>query len=342
MVALFLINGIAISNHMMAGLAAAVWGVWMAAEIVRRRAPGWILPASAAAWLAGGTLYWIVLAREYAHLGSVAATVRSATVGAWGANIFNLADLPGLLGKSLMYIGLNYPTPLAAGIVVGAVVLVRRREAMGVLLVVLAAVYLAWAARYNVADQYAFFVPFYVPASVMIGVACGAVWPGPRRIVPWVLVALAVLPVAVYAALPAAAQRAGVVFFKRELPYREPYTHFLQPWKRGDDGARRFATEVLESLPEGAVLLADSTAWPPLACLQLNEGVRPDVTLASPLDPPWTTAYRLWYAKESPLASLAAEGKRVFSVSDQPGYVPRWMAGEVKFRPFGLIYECNP
>ena len=77
----------------------------------------------------GGTIYWIVLAREYAASGSVMATVRSATVGRWGSGVFNLADLGPMLLKSAELIVLNYPTPLVLAGVVGVWALVRRRDA---------------------------------------------------------------------------------------------------------------------------------------------------------------------------------------------------------------------
>jgi len=318
---LFFVNGVAVSNHMMASLSLAVFGVWMLAECVRRRAPWWTLPASAGCWLVGGTLYWIVLGMEYERCGSLLETLRSATVGRWGSAIFNVADLPPLLGKSALYVMLNYPTPLVAAIFVGAAVLVRRRDALSRLLVVLGALYLAWAARYNVVDQYAFFIPFYVVASVMIG--AGAAWLLGRRSRAWaaVLLAAAILPVGVYAVLPAVAERLEYPKFARRLPYRDPYVFFLRPWRTCDNSARRFAEEVLDALPRGAVLAADSTALAPLLCVHDLEHRRPDVTLDRP--------ERL-------------EGHRVFVTSDVPGYAPAWAAKDARLEPFGLVWEAKP
>jgi len=318
---LFLINGVAVSNHMMALLSLAVFGVWMLAECLRRRAQWRTLPASVGCWLVGGTLYWIVLGMEYECSGSLTETLRSATVGRWGSAIFNVADLPPLLGKSALYVMLNYPTPLIAAIIVGAAMLVRRRDALSRLLVVLGGLCLAWAARYKVVDQYAFFIPFYVVASLMIGV--GAAWLLGRRSRAWraVLLAAAILPVGVYAVLPAVAERLEYPKFPRRLPYRDPYVFFLRPWRTCDHSARRFAEEVLASLPPGAVLAPDSTALPPLLCVHDLEGRRPDVTIGKP---------------------DRVEGRRVFVTSDVPHYAAPWAVKGGRLVPFGLVWEVVP
>ena len=338
---LLLVNGVAISNHLMAVLSLAVFGVWILSGWTRGRAPWWILPAGAGCWLAGGTLYWIVLGMEYARKESILATLASGTVGAWGGSIFNSSDLAGLAAKSVLYVGLNYPTPLALAIFAGAWVLGRRREAMGRLIVILAVLYFAWAARYKVADQYAFFIPFYVFGSVLIGAGLSSVWPRLSGLKAWPLVALALVPIAVYAVLPAAARRAGYVFFQRELPYRDPYTFFLQPWRTGDRGARRFAEEVLEALPPGAVLFTDTTPAPPLVCLQKIEGRRPDVQIAAPggLAPAMLKHY--WGSPKDLMPEFQAEGRRVFVVTDQPAYMPKWMAEFTRRVAFGHILEVQ-
>lgn len=343
LLALFFLNGIAISNHMMASLGLAVFGVWLLVEVVRRRAPAWVMPAAAGLWLAGGTLYWIVVGLEYVRTGNVAETLVSATVGGFGGAAGNLAGLPRLFARSLLYVGLNHPTPLALAAIPGALSLVRRRDGFARVLLALAAVFFLWAARYDVPDQYSFFVPFYVLSSVLIGL--GAAWfvarPGRWRL-PALLV-LAALPVAVYAVLPSVARQAGLRFFKREVPYRDPYVYFLRPWKCGDWGARRFAEQTLDSLPRGAMILPDTTTSPPLKCLHDVERLRPDVLIVDPYDArfyPSLSGY--WQAKEAP-ADLMRHGRRVFVVSDSDGYLPKWAAaGPWRLKPYGCIRELEP
>ena len=350
------VNGVAISNHMMAALSLAVFAVWAVWLCVRGRAPWWVLAAGAACWLAGGALYWGVLEQEYARSGSLLATFHSATVGQWGAGVFNVDRLPRLLLETVLYMGLNYPTPLIIAIPVGAVLLGRRRDSFGRLLLVLATVYLVWAARYDVVDRRAFFIPFCVLSCVMIGVAA-ARWlehSGRAWLVAVLLVA-AVLPVGVYEMLPTMGppilKRLGLDPFRRTLPFRNSAKYFFRPWKQGDEGARRFAEAVMQAVPDRAIVLADSTSAAPLMCLQRGEGRRPDVLLVSKdfgLDP---EVMRYWTSTTDMLPQAAAEGRRVFVVSNHPDYMPLWVKQFARVEPalvvnadtgVALLYEVKP
>jgi len=336
---LFLVNGVALSNHLMALFSAAVFGVWLVVEVVRRRTPLWVVPAAAGLWLLGGTLHWIVVGVEYARTGDAAATLLSATVGGFGSKVSNLSSLPGLLGKSGLYLALNYPTPVGLAGLAGIVVLCRRRDGLSWALLAAALVYFGWAARYNVPDQFSFFVPFYVLGSVLIGLGVAAVaarwgrWVGPVSVV------LAMAPVAVYAVLPGVAREAGFVFFQRELPHRDPYTYFLRPWKCGDFSARRYASEVLAALPERAILLPDTTAGTPLKYLRDVEGVRRDVLVVDPYDAKFVPSQGPFWGTDAGAVSRLAGGRRVFVASDQAGYVPGWAGPPLRLEPVGAVFE---
>jgi hypothetical protein len=354
LLAAFLAGGLGLSDHLLLGIALVVLAGWTAWEVLRRRAPWWVLPAAAGCSLAGASLYGAVLALEYMQTGSLAETLRSALVGRWAAGVFNLADLPVLLGKSVLYIGLAYPTPLALAGFTGAVALVRRRDAFSRLLLVLAVVYLVWAVRYKVSDPEAFFIPFYVFASVMIGVGAARFLDGRGRWAAAALAVAAILPVAVYAVLPRAAegllaacpevrQRLDLATFERPLPYRDTYVYLFQPWKCGDRSARRFAQEVLRSLPPHAVLLPDSTASPPLVCLQRLEGLRRDVLIAGAETAMTSYIGRHFWLSDRDLATDAADQNlRIFVVSNHPRYVPRWVAKYARLEPFGIVWEVRP
>jgi len=339
---LFFLNGVAVSNHLMAAFSAGVFALWLLIECLRRRTRGWVLPAAVGLWLAGGTLYWIVLGVEYARTGGLAETLLSATVGGFAAKVSNLSSLAGLLAKSVLYVGLNYPTPVGLAGLAAVVVLCRRRDAFSWVLLALASVYFLWAARYNVPDQFSFFVPFYVLASVLIGIGVAAIaaWRG-RWVAPVCLV-LAVVPVVVYAVLPHVARQAGFVFVKRELPYRDPYTYFLRPWKCGDRSARRYAEEALAALPERGILLPDTTASTPLKCVHDVEGVRPDVLIVDGYDAKFVPSLRpFWGTDASVLSGPAAAGRRVFVTSDVPGYLPKWVGPQSRLEPVGPVFEVT-
>jgi hypothetical protein len=351
LLALYFLGGLAISNHMMASLGLAAISVWVFVECVRGRARWWIIPAVAGVWTVAATLFWVVVGLEYARTGSVLETLRSATVGGYGGAALNLAHLPRLLKDSVLYLGLNYPTPVALAGIVGAVVLVRRRETMATLLLAVAGLYLVWAARYDVPDQYGFFVPFYVPGGVIIGVGASAVLKGRRAWEPWAMLALALVPVAVYAVLPDVARDMGLRFFKHKLPYRDPYTYFLRPWQRGYMGARQFAEGVMAALPERAIILPDETAATPLKCVHDVEGRGSDVLVIDQFDAKFFPAYRVYWGDDRAVfARLKSEGRRVFLVSTEPGYAPLWVfGGGVRVEEFArtpegdpLLYEVKP
>lgn len=343
---LFFANGVALSNHLMAVFSLLVFGVCVVAAVVRRRVAWWTLPAGAACWLIGGTLYWIVLALEYARTGSAWETLVSATVGGYGSQAVNLSNLPALLGKSVLYVGLNYPTPLVLAAGAGVWTLWRRPKPGGRALVVLAAAYFLWAARYRVPDQYSFFVPFYVPASVLIGAGTAWLLAGRARWWRWVALGLALVPVAVYAVLPTAAGRVGLATSPHDVPYRDEYRYFLQPWKGGEDGPRQFVSEVFAKLPQRAALFADTTTGPPLVYVQEVESARPDLLVLAQGARPRTVApevlHRYWGEDAAVLSELMTEGRRVFVVSDGVDYMPRWMAGRTERRPFGPVHEVLP
>jgi hypothetical protein len=344
------VGGMAVSDHMMVILALAAMTVWSVAECVRGRAPWWVLPAGAALWTLGATLYWIVLAGEYARTGSLWMTIRSGTVGQWGSGVFNLADLPGTLGKSAMYVVLNYPTPLALAAVAGAWRLARRRDAFSWLILAMTVLYLGWAARYKVVDPEAFFIPFYVFASVLVGVGVAGMWPDLgacsarpcRWLAPCALMALAVMPVGVYAVLPAAARWADSDFIKtrmREIPHRNAYKYLLQPWKTGNRSARHFAADTFASLPQGAVLFSDSTPLAPLVCLQKLEGVRPDVRIIGQVDMCGAVETGPWSLPRELVPDYVAIWRHVYVVSDRPAYMPPWMVGHTELKPVGPVFE---
>jgi hypothetical protein len=352
--AAFLAGGMGLSDHLMIGIALIVFAGWAVWDVVRQRTPWWALAAGAACALVGAALYWAVIAMEYMQTGDLEGALRSALVGRWAAGVFNLSDLPLHLGKSALYIGLSYPTPLVLAGFAGAAGLVRRRDTFSRLLVVLAAVYLLWAVRYKVSDPEAFFIPFYVFASVMIGLGAARFLERRGR---WAIAALAVaavLPAAVYAVLPPAVegifaaypqvrQRLDLATFERPLPYRDTYAYLFQPWKCGDRSARRFAEEALRSLPPRAVLLSDSTASPPLLCLQRLEGLRPDVLVVGAETSMTSEIGRHFWLSDNDLATeAAAQDLRIFVVTNHPYYLPPWVAKYARLEPFGILWEVVP
>jgi hypothetical protein len=97
------------------------------------------------------------------------------------------------------------------------------------------------------------------------------------------LAVVAILPPALYAIVPYVASRSGVdLVGGSRVPYRDNQRFFLNPNKRGEYGARRYATDAFGVMAPDAVLFADPTPYEVLRYFQIVEHVRPDVTVRSP------------------------------------------------------------
>jgi hypothetical protein len=99
---------------------------------------------------------------------------------------------------------------------------------------------------------------------------------------------------------------------------------------------------VFGTLPPQAVLIPDSTASPPLLCLQKVEGRRPDVLLVTPEGAPKATLEYYWLAKTDLLPEATRRGRRIFVVSDSPDYAPAWVIRFARLEPFACIFEARP
>jgi len=349
---MFLAGGVGLSIHLMSQLALVVLAAWVLGKVVRRRLPVWIVPAGLAAWLLGGALFWYAVGLEYAATADAAATLKSALVGQWASAVFNLQGLPRMAWRSALMFVLNFPTPV---VLLAACGLWRSRRLWPgspapALLVAALILYTLFAVRYRVPNQNFFFTPVYLLTAVYVGVGVGAVRWARRLPALVVLLALVAAVVPAYGLIMRVARarefplRAGRRM--HEIPYRDAYRYYLLPWQHTQTGPRRFVEEVFARLPARAVLLADSTTAPPLVYVQEVEGRRPDVLLATVgTRPAYLSAEasaRYWRCDRSLLDEFADAGRRVFVVSDQPGYMPRWMADHTRREPFGPIYEVLP
>jgi hypothetical protein len=143
--------------------------------------------------------------------------------------------------------------------------------------------YLMFAFRYAVADRYVFFLPFYCLAAVLIGLGADYLLGRySHKGMAFAILVLALLPIPIYTVTPEVARKVYKhLGQRRQRPYRDEYTYFLQPWKTGYRGAQRFADEALELVEENAIIYADSTVIHTLLYVQEAQGKRPDVKIVS-------------------------------------------------------------
>jgi hypothetical protein len=346
---LFLINGLGVSNHLLAALNLPVWAVLLLWLLVRRRISPGTLVAVAGAWLAGAALYLGLVVAEIAGGRPAVEVLRSALFGeGYAANVLNLRLSPRLLLNAGLYLGLNFPTPVALLALCGVTGLRRLApHPLGWVLGSLVAIHLLWAVHYNVADQYTFFIFPVVLISLLIGL--GADWllgragcprspsRGNRRRTA-ILIGLAALPALVYIPLPQAARAIGLSLgVGREVPYRDRCTFFLWPWKTGYQGARRFADGVQQALPDGAVLIADDTTVRPIHYQMLVGRWSKRVAVWPPLA--GTGGGGNVWPEEGPLSDQLDRGL-VYVVTPQAHYCPAWLLrGAYAFERAGPVYR---
>jgi hypothetical protein len=193
-----------------------------------------------------------------------------------------------------------------------------------------------FAFRYTVPDRYSFFFPFYCLSAILIGLGADVVLSryNSRRIA-WMLLVFSFLPILVYFFTP----EIGRVYYKglserRQIPYRDDYKYFLQPWKNGYNGAERFARETLEGVEKNAVIYADSTTVQTLLYQQEVKGVRNDVTIVSESDHSIGAAQ----LDKDNVDEVMKNGP-LYVVSAVKTYCPGFLFDNYVFAKDGLIYR---
>ena len=317
--ALGLFNGLAIANHMFASIAFVCYLVFcivlMAQRQIRLRHFGIIILL----WIIGAAPYEYLVLKNIIQTGGLSATLASALFGkSWQVDVLNVGLSARLIKENLIFMAYNFPTPNVIFFFAGLYGLKRLSPGRGFANVLLALLILffVFAFRYTVPDRYAFFIPFYCLASVLIGVGFNlfVAVPG-RKILCWVVLVLTLLPIPTYIIAPGLAEKAQFNLSTRaDVPYRNDYTWFLQPWRTGYRGAEKFADEVFEKLEPDAVVYADNTMVYPLLYMQEVKGKRADIRIISK----YASSQGLPLLSEKSIEQWLSEGN-VYAVSPVAG-----------------------
>ncbi len=329
------VNGLALSAHLLASLSLFVYVAILLVHCVQRRLRLRVFAKVAGLWCLGALPILILVLQQAVTTGDIAGTFHSLLFGKqWQGSVLNTTVTWEMLKESLVYIGLNVPSPiLLVGIL--AWILAPRIKQLR-LIFVLGVFYFVFAFRYTVPDRYAFFIPFYILSALVLGVTTQQLLTRWReRGLRVALVMASLLPVFVYAILPPALTLAHIELPTRgDVPYRDDRHYFLTPWKMGDRSAMQFATEALGQVGPEAVIFADLTTAPPLLLLQQLGPYRQDVhvisaAVASPQAPPFNP--------ES-LRELVST-RPVYVVSNQPGYCPAFVREHYDLRRGGVLWR---
>ncbi|MEE8169991.1 MAG: DUF2723 domain-containing protein, partial [Phycisphaerae bacterium] len=340
--AALLINGLNLSNHLLALLHLPGYAILIAWHIARRRLRASHVPALALLWICGAGLYFGMIAGRIGAGDAPTAVLREALTGSpYGEAIAGECfSAPAQAARTAAVFVMNFPTPVLLLAIPGCFVLAQAggRRVVTVFLLSLLVVNTVFGFSYTVPDQYVFFVAAYVILAVLIGAGAGrwATTASRRRL----CLALAILPALVYEVAPPLLQHYEVGLRSvRDLPNRSKYTYFFRPRKNGQNGAERFARQALETAGPDGLLMAGSTMKAPIVYAREVQGDQRDVVLTiggdvEPL-PPTVPVTPLTVRR------FAQQG-RAFITDVTPGYLSGWLIDQYDFEPAGPIYRLKP
>lgn len=337
--ALGLLNGLAIAVHMLAVIPLTCYVVVLAALLARKKLRVKDVGLVALFWMLGALPYEYLIVRQMLESGDVLGTLASAAFGdRWQADVLNTAVSWDIMKENLLLIVLNFPTPNVLLVAAGCIALWKMRidPILRRVVAALLLLFLLFAFRYTVSDRYAFFIPFYIVVSALVGLGVHFILQRVRRrAVAVLLILFALVPPAVYAVTPRMAERMDLDLRTRgDIAYRDDYRYFLQPWKGGEDGAGRFAREALEVAGPDAILYADTTTVAPLLLAQEVEELRPDVKIVTGIiRSDGAPAYGAEIFQELVCCHP------VYVTSQQPGYGPQFILGQYDLRQAGPLWQ---
>ena len=336
-----LLNGLAIAMHMLAAIALACYAVLLVVLLARKAIRGKDIVIIAGLWVLGALPYEYLIVKNIVHSGDIFGTLASAAFAdRWRGDVLNMSLSWTILKEDALLLTLNFPTPNVLLFFAGGFTLCRaaRPRAFRNVLVALLVLYFVFACRYTVSDRYAFFIPFYSLAAIVMGLGAHEVRTRVQgRAVAYVVAGFCLLPVVVYLAAPTMAERMNLPIGTRgDIPYRNDYEFFLEPWKTGDTGADRFATEALRGAEPNAIILADTTTVGPLLYVQEVKGLRPDVNIVTGIiSSQGAPAYDL-----QALEKLVGT-RPVYVTSKRPGYCPSFALERCELTKSSVLWRAT-
>jgi hypothetical protein len=339
--ALALVNGLALSVHMLASISCVCYMVYMLAIAKKEGVTIPILLGFIGLWIVGASPYVLLCVNEWTSSGDFMGTVSSALFGdRWRGDVMNTSLSWKIVKENILFLGLNFPTPNVFLFLVGLAGLFKMSIDRGLRSVLLGTgvVFLVFAFRYTVADRYAFFIPCYVMCAIGMGVGASRIltrWD--RRFWGVAVLLLCLLPIGVYSTVPHWAKETNISLGTRnDIPYRDDYAYFLRPWKTNERSADRFAREVLGQVGPDTVIYADMTTVAALLILQQGEGLRTDVSIvseavSSPGAPVFTA---------QTVSSLLAD-RPIYLVSRLRGNCPAYVRENYQLTRAGLLWQVQ-
>jgi hypothetical protein len=334
-----LLNGLAIADHMLASMPLLCYSVFLIVLLLRKEIQFRHLGVVVLCWIIGALPYEYLVIKNILQSGDVAGTLASAAFGErWQGAVLNTSLSAKIIKEDLLFILLNFPTPNILLLFAGCFAIFRflMSRALRNVLLGVTILFFVFAFRYTVPDRYAFFIPFYCAVSVFIGLGTHLFQRhGSGRVFGLLVLVFSLLPAGVYTAAPALAEKMQFnIGTRSDIPYRDDYRYFLQPWRTGDRGAERFAQEALEVKEKEAVIYADLTTVGPLLYVQETRRKRPDVKIVSGV----IKSEGAPRFDEQTIGQLLKE-RAIYVVSRKTGYCPAFVLDNYDLVPAGILWQ---
>jgi hypothetical protein len=262
LLALALLNGLGLANHLLALLATPVDAVLILHASRRGRLPRNRVLAAIGLWILGTLPFSSLVLGTAIGTGDVIGTLHSALFGGYASNVLNTSIGLRTILLSLGYLFYNFPgltVPLAYLGLCSGVPRVFIRAIRWQLLI-----YGLFVIRYTITDQYAFFFPVYALLALCAGLGIAKVLqatsPRRRRGILALAAFTSVWTPLVYLATASALATRGLLAQQvGHKPYRDGYLALFVPWGLGADYATTLNTQAYRLADnDGLILVTDS------------------------------------------------------------------------------------
>ncbi len=333
-----LLNGLAIANHMLGVIGLVCYGIFLVTLLTKREIRPGQVGIIILLWIAGALPFEYLIIKNIAQTGDLAGTFSSAFFGeGYKAAVINTTISAKIIKENIMWILLNFPSPNIVLFFFGVYSLRRLSpgRAFANIITALVILFFVFAFRYTIVDRYAFFIPFYCLVSLLMGAGFEMFVRRPnRRTIAYLVVVCTLLPIPAYIAAPRIAGRLGIRSGIRQIPYRNEYKYFLQPWRIGYHGPQRFTDAVFSVVEPNSIVLADATTVFPLLYGQEVKGNRPDVKIISN----HVSSDNSPAVEDGTIEHLLTK-RNIYVVSLMAGYCPSFVLERYSFVPAGVIWR---
>ncbi|MBA7702116.1 hypothetical protein ES703_110873 [subsurface metagenome] len=334
-----LLNGLTIANHMWGVFGLACYTIFVVILLAKKRISLRCFSTIVLLWIIGALPYEYLIIKNTILSGDILGTLASAMFGArWQGAVFNTSISMKIVLENIIFIFLSFPTPNLLLFFAGLLALKQAETNRSFVNMTLAlvALHLVFAFRYTVPDRYVFLLPFYCLTAFLIGLGADVIIKRHnRKMLLYTIIAFALLPIPVYCITPDVARKTyKPLGQRRQRPYRDEYTYFLQPWKTGYRGAEKFAEEALGSVEKNAIIYAYTTDVHALLYIQEVKHKRNDVKIVSNYD----SSGNAPVFDRNTIGQLMRDSS-VYVTSPKKGYCPEFLLDDYDFVKAGVLWR---